>query len=90
MTEVLVGTKKGLFALEGAPGAGFEVTARAFAGEPVEYAVRDPPCADGWFLAERGAIRRHINVFGNGELGGEETEVGADDRLDVLPAISGG
>ena len=42
MTELLVGTKKGLFVLEGDPGAGFEVTARAFAGEPVEYALRDP------------------------------------------------
>ena len=42
MTELLVGTKKGLFALGGAPGAPFEVTARAFAGEPVEYALRDP------------------------------------------------
>ena len=28
--------------LEGSPGDGFEVTARAFAGEPVEYAMRDP------------------------------------------------
>jgi hypothetical protein len=42
MTEVLLGTKKGLFVLEGSPGSGFDVTARAFAGEPVEYAVRDP------------------------------------------------
>jgi photosystem II stability/assembly factor-like uncharacterized protein len=42
MTEVLLGTRKGLFVLEGEPGAPFEVTARAFAGEPVEYAVRDP------------------------------------------------
>jgi hypothetical protein len=42
MTELLVGTKKGLFALEGAPGDAFEVTARAFAGEPVEYAMREP------------------------------------------------
>ena len=42
MTELLVGTKKGLFVLEGEPGGGFEVTARAFAGEPVEYAMRDP------------------------------------------------
>ena len=42
MTELLVGTKKGLFALEGAPGEPFAVTARAFAGEPVEYAMRDP------------------------------------------------
>src|SRR3954462_12243580 len=42
MTELLLGTKKGLFALAGEPGGGFEVTARAFAGEPVEYAMRDP------------------------------------------------
>ena len=42
MTELLVGTKKGLFVLEGKPGAPFAVRARAFAGEPVEYAVRDP------------------------------------------------
>ena len=41
MTEVLVGTKKGLFVLEGEPEAGFEITARAFAGQPVEYAMRD-------------------------------------------------
>jgi hypothetical protein len=42
MTELLVGTRKGLFGLEGEPGADFEVKARAFAGEPVEYATRDP------------------------------------------------
>jgi photosystem II stability/assembly factor-like uncharacterized protein len=42
MTEVLVGTKKGLFALRGEPGDSFEIAARAFAGEPVEFAMRDP------------------------------------------------
>ena len=42
MTELLVGTKKGLFVLEGEPGEPFEVRARAFAGEPVEHAIRDP------------------------------------------------
>jgi photosystem II stability/assembly factor-like uncharacterized protein len=41
MTELLLGTKKGLFVLEGEPGHGFEITARAFAGEPVDYAMRD-------------------------------------------------
>jgi len=34
MTELLVGTKKGLFALQGDDGGAFEITARAFAGEP--------------------------------------------------------
>jgi photosystem II stability/assembly factor-like uncharacterized protein len=42
MTELLVGTKKGLFVLEGEPGAPYTVQARVFAGEPVEFAVRDP------------------------------------------------
>lgn len=42
MTELLLGTKKGLFVLEGEPGSEFELTARAFAGEPVDYAMRDP------------------------------------------------
>jgi hypothetical protein len=41
MTELLLGTKKGLFVLEGEPGGDFELTARAFPGEPVEYAMRD-------------------------------------------------
>jgi photosystem II stability/assembly factor-like uncharacterized protein len=42
VTELLLGTKKGLIVLEGARGNGFEVTARAFPGEPVDYATRDP------------------------------------------------
>src|SRR5688500_338666 len=49
VTELLVGTKKGLFVLEGEPGAPFEIKARAFAGEPVEYAMREP--ATGRLLA---------------------------------------
>jgi photosystem II stability/assembly factor-like uncharacterized protein len=42
VTELLVGTRKGLFVLDGEPGAAFEVKARAFAGQPVEYAMRVP------------------------------------------------
>jgi molybdopterin synthase sulfur carrier subunit len=44
----------------------------------------------GWILDERGTIRRHINVFVNGERGGEQTTVCADDRVEILPAITGG
>lgn len=44
----------------------------------------------GWILDERGRIRRHINVFVNGERAAEDTPIGTDDRVDVLPAISGG
>ena len=44
MTELLVGTKKGLFVLEGDPDAEkpFEVAARAFPGDAVEFAIREP------------------------------------------------
>jgi photosystem II stability/assembly factor-like uncharacterized protein len=42
MTELLVGTRKGLFVLEGEPGAEFRITTRAFVGDPVDYAMRDP------------------------------------------------
>jgi sulfur-carrier protein len=51
---------------------------------------RERPALHGWILDERGRIRRHINVFVNGEKGGEDTAIGPDDCVDVLPAISGG
>ena len=38
------------------------------------------PALRGWILDERGAVRRHINVFVNGEYGGQGTAVGPDDR----------
>ncbi|HEU5004052.1 MAG TPA: exo-alpha-sialidase [Actinomycetota bacterium] len=42
MAELVIGTKKGLFVLQGSPETGFDITARAFAGEPVEFGRRDP------------------------------------------------
>jgi sulfur-carrier protein len=48
------------------------------------------PALDGWVLDERGVMRRHINVFVNGERAEPATAVAAGDRIDVLPAISGG
>ncbi len=51
---------------------------------------RSHPATGGWIIDERGVIRRHINVFVNGERGGEDTAVAPEDRIDVLPAISGG
>jgi molybdopterin synthase sulfur carrier subunit len=44
----------------------------------------------GWILDERGLIRRHINVFVNGERGVEATAVRSGDRVEVIPAITGG
>lgn len=51
---------------------------------------RENPGVAGWILDERRLIRRHINVFVNGERGDEGTAVGPEDRVEVLPAISGG
>jgi photosystem II stability/assembly factor-like uncharacterized protein len=42
MTELLVGTRKGLFLLDGEPGSKFEISARHFVGQPVDYAMRVP------------------------------------------------
>ncbi len=48
------------------------------------------PSMAGWILDERSCIRRHINVFVNGERGSERTAVGSSDRVEILPAITGG
>jgi molybdopterin synthase sulfur carrier subunit len=59
-------------------------------GELLVELERAHPAAKGWILDERGVLRRHINVFVNGERGGQDTPVGDADQVDVLPAISGG
>lgn len=51
---------------------------------------RAHPPLTGWVLDERGLVRRHINVFVNGERGAETTAVGTSDRVDIVPAITGG
>jgi molybdopterin converting factor small subunit len=62
----------------------------ATVGEVLKALEREHPDVKGWILDEHGAIREHINVFVNKEYGREDTTVGAQDRLHVLPAISGG
>jgi molybdopterin converting factor small subunit len=51
---------------------------------------REISALDGWILDERGVLRRHINVFVNAEPADGDTPVGADDPIEILPAISGG
>jgi molybdopterin converting factor small subunit/photosystem II stability/assembly factor-like uncharacterized protein len=48
------------------------------------------PRITGWILDERGAIRRHVCVFVNGEQRDVDAAVSDDDRVHVLPSISGG
>jgi len=48
------------------------------------------PATGGWIVDERGRIRRHINVFVNGEQAAEDAAVTDEDCVEVLPAITGG
>jgi molybdopterin synthase sulfur carrier subunit len=58
--------------------------------ELLQELERSKTALEGWILDERGVIRRHINVFVNGEQAESDTAVGADDKIEILPAISGG
>lgn len=63
-------------------------------GATVEELLRglehEHPAVTGWILDERGSVRRHINVFVNGERADQRAAVAATDRVEVLPAITGG
>lgn len=58
--------------------------------EVLQGLERACPALAGWILDERGRIRAHVNVFVNGDHGREDTPVGPDDRVHVLPSITGG
>jgi sulfur-carrier protein len=48
------------------------------------------PRTRGWILDEHGAVRRHVNVFRNGEQVDAQASLQATDQLQVLPSITGG
>jgi molybdopterin synthase sulfur carrier subunit len=59
-------------------------------GDLLRELERAHPAAKGWILDERGELRVHLNVFVNGEPSRQDARVEANDRVDVVPAISGG
>ena len=59
-------------------------------GEVLRALERAYPRTTGWVLDEQGRVRRHVNVFVNGERTGEDAPLGPDDVVHVLPSISGG
>lgn len=48
------------------------------------------PKTRGWVLDEQGRVRQHVNVFLNAERVTQDEPVQPNDRLYVLPAITGG
>jgi molybdopterin converting factor small subunit len=62
----------------------------ATVGKVLQALERAHPKTTGWVLDEHGAVRQHVNVFVNGERVREDAPVGPDDRMHVLPAITGG
>jgi molybdopterin converting factor small subunit len=62
----------------------------ATVGDVLRALEQAQPALRGWILDERAHVRRHINVYVNGERGGEDTPAGPADLIHVLPAISGG
>lgn len=62
----------------------------ATVAEALAALERDRPVLRGWVLDELGRVRRHVNVYVNGQIAQDGTSVTPDDRVHVLPAITGG
>ena len=62
----------------------------ATVGDVLHALERDWPKTLGWVLDEQGCVRRHVNVFVNGERVREDAGVAPSDRIHVLPSITGG
>ncbi|MDP9331505.1 MAG: MoaD/ThiS family protein [Actinomycetota bacterium] len=62
----------------------------ATVGEVLRSLERSYPRIAGWILDDQGKIRRHVNVFVNGERAKEGAPLAPSDVVQVLPSISGG
>ena len=63
-------------------------------GELLAALEREHPATSGWILDERGELRRHVNVFVDGDnvrwLNGLDTAVETNSTIVIVPAVSGG
>ena len=62
----------------------------ATVGQTIRALEAQHPKLVGWILDEQGRVRRHVNVFVNGERVREDARVQPSDHLYILPSISGG
>ncbi len=58
--------------------------------EVLDRLERSYPRLAGWVLDEQGRLRRHVALFRAGERLEPDAPLAAEDRVDVVPAISGG
>lgn len=62
----------------------------ASVGQVLRELEHQHPRITGWVLDEHGRVRRHVNVFLDGERVREDAPIAHDATLHVLPSISGG
>jgi sulfur-carrier protein len=67
---------------------------RMTAAEVIEAIARDYPGIRDRVLDDQGALRRHVNIFIDGEnvrfLGGLSAQLRADSEMWIHPSVSGG
>jgi hypothetical protein len=75
------------------PGGPFAVSG-ATVGEALAALFADEPQVRGYVLDERGALRKHVCIFADGERlandGALSRRIAADTKLYVMQALSGG
>jgi molybdopterin converting factor small subunit len=66
----------------------------ATVGAALDAVFAECPTLRGYVLDDQGAVRRHVNVFINGEMigdrGGLGDPVGPHDQIYVIQALTGG